>query len=172
MFCGKCGTNNPDTNKYCSSCGSDLSEDAANKVAAPKSKEWPCVAMLSEFVKSDPGLICIIAGVLLTVIGTFLPWVSARFMSTLGIETSQGAVLCLVAIMMLSAIILVRSGATGSWRIVIMILSLFGLALIFQSLYSLMDSDAPIGDGFWVTLSGVIIMAAGNFFELGRATKS
>jgi hypothetical protein len=41
MFCGECGTQNPDTNQFCKNCGKPLKKDAA---AAPSSQSVPAPA--------------------------------------------------------------------------------------------------------------------------------
>jgi hypothetical protein len=38
MFCGECGTQNPDTNQFCKNCGKPLKKNAA---AAPSSQSAP-----------------------------------------------------------------------------------------------------------------------------------
>lgn len=35
MFCGKCGTNNPDTNKFCKKCGKPIGKRQPSAVPAP-----------------------------------------------------------------------------------------------------------------------------------------
>lgn len=41
MFCGKCGSQNPDENKFCSGCGSPLAQNEASntKTSVPETQE-------------------------------------------------------------------------------------------------------------------------------------
>jgi hypothetical protein len=120
--------------------------------------------MISKRIQADPAGTLIVAGSLLAILGTFLAWITGRY-STIGVELSQGAVICTVAVLFLGVLVLSRSGAAGKWSIVMLLLSALALALIFQSIYFLKHKDLPIGAGVWVAMSGVLISAGGSLLE-------
>jgi hypothetical protein len=47
MFCGECGTQNPDTNSFCKNCGKPLKRAPAPSHSAPAPVQAPTVAVLS-----------------------------------------------------------------------------------------------------------------------------
>jgi len=158
MYCSKCGAQIPEDSTFCGSCGTPVSGQVV------KGQEPQALDMLSRRIKADPAGTLIVVGSLLAIIGTFLAWITGRF-STLGVELSQGAVICTVAVLFLGVLVLARSGAAGKWSIVMLLLSALALALIFQSIYFLKHNDLPIGAGVWVAMSGVLITAAGSAVE-------
>jgi hypothetical protein len=158
MYCSKCGAQIPDDSTFCSSCGAPVSGKVV-KAQGPGTLD-----MLSKRIQADlPGTL-IVVGSLLAIIGAFLVWISGHF-PTLGVVTSQGAVICTVAVLSLGVLVLARSGAAGKWSAVMLLLSALMLALVFQTIYWIKDNDASIGAGVWVTMSGVIIAAAGSALE-------
>lgn len=163
MYCSKCGAQIPDDSTFCSSCGAPVSGQVV-KGQGPQTLD-----MLSKRIKADPAGTLIIVGSLLAIIGTFLAWVTghplAGHFTTLGIATSQGAVVCAVAVLFLGVLVLARSGAIGKWSAVMLLLSALALALVFQSIYTLKDNHYSIGAGVWVVMSGVLITAAGSAVE-------
>ncbi|MBM4463785.1 MAG: zinc-ribbon domain-containing protein [Chloroflexi bacterium] len=158
MYCSKCGAQIPDDSTFCSSCGAPVSGQAV------KSQEARTLDVLSKRIQADPSGTLIVAGSLLAILGTFLAWITGRF-STIGVELSQGAVICTVAVLSLGVLILARSGAAGRWSMVMLLLSALALALIFQSIYFLNHNDLSIGAGVWVAMSGVLITAGGSLLE-------
>lgn len=44
MFCGECGTRNPDTNQFCSNCGKPLGKRQASSLAQPAPVSSPTAA--------------------------------------------------------------------------------------------------------------------------------
>ena len=152
MFCAKCGAEIPDDSVQCSSCGAKVSGEAP--AAGPGA-----LSMLSLMIKADPTLFLTMVGSLLIILGAFLPWVAEFYGSALGVEAAQGAAVLVVGVLLLAALVLSRSGATGAWGVVMVLLTALELALIFQTLYYLKDNDAPIGAGFWVAMAGALIIA-------------
>ena len=154
MFCAKCGAEIPDDSVQCSSCGAKVSGEAP--AAGPGA-----LSMLSLMIKADPTLFLTMVGSLLIILGAFLPWVAgtAYWQSALGVEAAQGAAVLVVGVLLLAVLVLSRSGAAGAWGVVMVLLTALELALIFQTLYFLKDNDAPIGAGFWVAMSGALIIA-------------
>lgn len=163
MYCSKCGAQIPEDSTFCSSCGTPVSGQVV-KGQGPRTLD-----MLSKRIQADPSGTLIVAGSLLAIIGTFLAWItgypSAGHFTILGIATSQGAVICAVAVLLLGVLVLARSGAAGKWSAVMLLLSALALALVFQSIYTLKDSHYFIGAGVWVAMSGVLITAGGSLLE-------
>ncbi len=156
MFCAKCGAEIPDDSVQCSSCGAKVSGEAPAPAAGPGA-----LSMLSLMIKADPTLFTTMVGSLLIILGAFLPWVAgtAYYGSALGVEVAQGATVLVVGVLLLSVLVLSRSGAAGAWSVVMVLLTALELALIFQMLYFLKNNDLPIGAGFWVAMSGALIIA-------------
>ena len=152
MFCAKCGAEIPDDSVQCSSCGAKVSGGAPE--AGPGA-----LSMLSLMIKADPTLFLVMVGSLLIIIGAFLPWVAEFYGSALGVELPQGAAVIVVGVLLLAVLVLSRSGAAGAWGIVMVLLCALELAMIFQSLYSLKNSELTIGTGFWVAMAGALIIA-------------
>ncbi len=171
MFCAKCGAEIPDDSVQCSSCGTKVSGEAP--AAGPGA-----LSMLSLMIKADPTLFTTMVGSLLIILGTFLPWISIQMgypfgtISSLGVEMAQGAAVLVVGVLLLSVLVLSRSGAAGAWGVVMVLLTALELSLIFQSLYFLKHNDAPIGAGFWVAMAGALIIAVPPLLaRLGAAKK-
>lgn len=55
MFCGECGTENPDTNKFCKNCGKPLRQNSAAAPAAPFAPEVSVPAPPLPGVPAAPG---------------------------------------------------------------------------------------------------------------------
>ncbi|MEE9400603.1 MAG: zinc ribbon domain-containing protein, partial [Dehalococcoidia bacterium] len=118
MFCAKCGAEIPDNSVQCSSCGTKVSGEAP--AAGPGA-----LSMLSLMIKADPTLFLTMVGSLLIILGAFLPWVAgtAYYGSALGVEAAQGAVIHLVGVLLLAVLVLSRSGAAGTWGVVMVLLT-------------------------------------------------
>lgn len=164
MYCSKCGAQIPEDSTFCGSCGTPVSGQVV-KGHGPQTLD-----MLSQRIKTDPAGTLIVLGSLLAIIGSFLAWITGHpsaggHFTILGIATSQGAVICAVAVLFLGVLVLARSGAAGKWSAVMLLLSALALALVFQSIYTLKDSHYFIGAGVWVAMSGVLITAAGSAVE-------
>jgi len=164
MYCSKCGAQIPEDSTFCGSCGTPVSGQVV-KGQGPQTLD-----MLSNRIKADPAGTLIVLGSLLAIIGSFLAWITGHpsaggHFTILGIATSQGAVICSVAVLFLGVLVLARSGAAGKWSAVMLLLSALALALVFQSIYTLKDSHYFIGAGVWVAMSGVLITAAGSAVE-------
>jgi hypothetical protein len=166
MFCAKCGAEIPDDSVECSSCGAKVSGEAP--AAGPGA-----LSMLSLMIKADPILFLTMVGSLLIILGAFLPWVAgtAYYESTLGVEAAQGAAVLVVGVLLLAVLVLSRSGAAGAWGVVMVLLCALELAMIFQSLYSLKHSELTIGAGFWVAMSGALIIAVSPLLARFGAAK-
>jgi hypothetical protein len=122
-------------------------------------------------IKADPTLFLIMVGSLLIILGAFLPWVAEFYGSALGVELPQGAAVIVVGVLLLAALVLSRSGAAGAWGVVMVLLCALELAMIFQSLYSLKNSELTIGAGFWVAMSGALIIAVSPLLARFGAAK-
>lgn len=155
MYCSKCGAQIPEGGSFCPSCGAPVSGPAA-KGAGPKALD-----MLSKRAQADPAAVIIVLGALLVIIGAFLHWVGGMY----GIEGAEGAVVCAVAVLSLAVLVLARSGATGKWGVVMLLLSALALALIFESLATMEDRGYIIAAGFWIAMSGTLIITFGSLLE-------
>ena len=162
MYCGKCGAKVPEGNRFCNACGTP--------VFGERSKDQNAA---SAWVKADSVMAFIILGAILVIIGIFLPWISVAvngygystgISSTLGINMGNGAVVLMGGILSLAALILARSGATGRWGAVMLLLSGLMLVLVFQAMYQIRHH---IGAGLFVTLVGALAIIFGSFKEFG-----
>ena len=165
MLCPKCGAEIPDNSVHCSSCGGKISDEAP----APGGG---AASVFTALIKADPAGALTLVGSFFIILGAFLPWASAYGPSLLGVTMAQGAVLLLMGVLFLVVLVLSRSGATGAWSVVMLLLSLLALALIFQSLYYIGDNDATLGAGFWLAMVGALaITAAALLGQFGTAKK-
>ena len=160
MQCSKCGAENPQDNIFCSSCGARLSEVRA------KDQEWRGSDDSSRSPKTQPSQyisivrivwVLGILGALILIVGTFLP-----FDGVLVIMTPQGAVLCLIGVLYISALVMSRSFADRPLNIVMLLFAALALALIFQTFYVIKDYDGSIILGSWVALMGGLIITVGS----------
>jgi ribosomal protein L40E len=158
--CSKCGAENPEDNIFCSSCGARFSEVRA------KDQECHGADVSSQSPKDQPSQyisinrivrVLVILGALILIVGTFLPWDGV-----LGIMIPQGAVLCLIGVLSISALVMSRSGADRSWNMVMLLLAALSLALIFQTFYMIKDYGDSIMVGSWVALMGSLIITVGS----------
>ena len=145
MYCSKCGAKIPEGSAFCSVCGTSISGDRPKDQNV--ASDWVSVTSF------------IILGVILVIIGIFLPW-----MGVLGINTYSGPVVLMGAVLSLAALILARSGATGRWSVVMLLLSGLMLVLVFQAMYQIRHH---IGAGLFVTLVGALAIIFGSFKEFG-----
>lgn len=167
MFCPKCGEEIPDDSVQCPSCDAKISGEAP--AAGPGA-----LSMLSMLIKADPTGFLTLVGSFFIILGAFLPWVAGTgyYSSALGVEAAQGAVILLLGVLFLATLVLSRTGATGAWGVVTVLLSFLALALIFQSLYYIKDNDASTGAGLWLAMVGVfVVTAAALLQQFGTAKK-
>lgn len=169
MYCGKCGEAVPEGGMYCSSCGAPVrGEGTAGEPSLGG-------AILSRLGK-DYALALIVAGTLLIIVGTFLPWVrepggyweEAYTLLGLNMIGTSGAIILVLGVLCVAALVLSRSGAVGPWSAIMVLLSLLALGLAFHALYIMMDewNDLPTPwAGFWVAMVGTFGITAGSWLE-------
>ena len=56
MFCGECGTQNPDTNQFCKNCGKPLKKTQVTAVQPPAAAFSPPVTATTPGTAAQPGL--------------------------------------------------------------------------------------------------------------------
>lgn len=169
MYCGKCGEAVPEGGMYCPSCGAPVRGEGTAGEPSPGG------AILSRLGK-DYAVALTVAGALLIIVGTFLPWVREAGgywdggFSILGLNMlgTSGAIILILGVLCVAALVLARSGAVGPWSAVMVLLSLLALGLVFHSLYILMDewNEFPTPSaGFWVAMVGALVITAGSWLE-------
>ncbi len=146
MYCSKCGAKIAEGNKFCSVCGTSVSGERPKE--QNMASEWVSVTSFT------------ILGVILIIIGAFLPWMGA-----VGINTYSGPVVLMGAVLSLSALILTRSGATGKWNLVMLLLNGLMLVLIFQAMYETRHYHMTIGAGLYIAMVGALAITAGSIKE-------
>ena len=156
MFCSKCGTENVEGNAFCSSCGAPISGGIDSGQEVQKTD------MLAQLSKSLPPRALTMGAAFFIILGTILEWESSAY-GSLGLMMSQGAVLCLVAVLAVAVVLLQRSGAAGAWSQVSVLLSVLAILLVFQALYHITDWNGSIGAGYWLSMVGVLILAISSF---------
>ena len=146
MYCSKCGAKIPEGSAFCSVCGTSISGDRPKDQNV--ASDWVSVTSF------------IILGVILVIIGIFLPW-----MGVLGINTYSGPVVLMGAVLSLAALILARSGATGRWSVVMLLLGGLLLVLVFQAMFETSHHHITIGAGLYIAMVGTLAIAAGSIME-------
>ena len=165
MYCSKCGAKIPEGSGFCTSCGTRVSGEYSNVLDAA-----------SQWVKTDLVAALVTLGAIMVMIGAFLSWMSVAVYggasSTLGINMSNGAVVLMGAVLSLSSLVLARSGATGRWSAVMLLLSALMLALVFQAMYLIRNNHENIGAGLYVAMVGALAITAGSIREFVPRKKS
>jgi len=119
---------------------------------------------------ANPALVLTVAGALLIIVGTFLPWVSEGGESVLGLNMpgTNGAIILVLGVLCLAALVLARSRAVGPWSAAMVLLSLLALGLVFHALYIMLDeyNGFPTPSvGYWIAMAGTLVIAAGSALE-------
>ena len=171
MYCSKCGKEIPPGSSFCSSCGTPVKEQGAK--GSSQLPQWG--SALSMLIKLDPVMAIIPIGSFFLILGAFLPWYTAggRFFSatTLGLQMPAGAVIAALGVLFLVVLILSRTGTPGSWGLVMLLVSALTLALIFQTIYHLTDSDVSVGAGVYLAMVGGLVITVASALEYARTRK-
>jgi len=176
LNCNKCGAQITEGSGFCGSCGTAVGTSGA-KGQSQSSQWW---AATSALLSRDPVVVVVGIGALLLCLGAFLPWVSVpRSADTLGLQVAAGPVVLALGALLGLALVLARGGTPGAWSIVILVLSAVELALVFQTMIHLSDTDfleysfrnASIGAGLYVAMVGGFATASGGLLETMRILK-
>ena len=157
MHCSQCGQLNPVGFKFCSKCGAPAMTPSAAQSAPPVAGSGVAYSAAPVTSTTSPGLdwnrvarfeVVTVVGAFLTLVGLYLPWISAFGLSLSGID-SHGYLwlswLCLVAVIVLSIIKIFSPGFSETWPFQNLLVGL----VMFAALMVVIGFISTLTGSFW-----------------------